>query len=347
MIRWEEMSPRQRRRRKKALIRQGVLCLCALVTLVGAGLLVWAFTGEEEQPELPVAAQPQQPVTQAPTQPPTQSPVEVPRGPAVLTDDTVHLDSQVASEYAILIHADSNTVLAEKGGDAAVYPASMTKVLTLLVAAEAIGDPDAPFTFTQDLIDPHYRSGATITGYRAGDVCTLRDLFYGAALRSAADATSALAIAAAGSEEAFVEKMNQKCRELQLSESALFTNTSGMFHSAHTCTLRDMAAIMRAAMDNDLCREVLSADSYRTAPTEKEPEGLLFQNKYLGWFLEKQPEGFTVKACKSGYVAQALNCLVSWGENERGEHFIAVIARASDAADMMGDHRTLYSTYGK
>ena len=172
-------------------------------------------------------------------------------------------------------------------------------------------------------------------------------MFYGAALRSAADATSALAIAAAGSEEAFVALMNEKCRELGLSESAHFTNASGLFHAEHTCTLRDMAAIMRAAMANDLCREVLTCDLYVTEPTAAEPEGLTFQNKYLGWFLEKQPQEARVIACKSGYVAQALNCLVSYGTNPEGRNFICVIARANNAETMMGDHRILYDLYGK
>ena len=257
------------------------------------------------------------------------------------------LSGEVGSEYAVFIDADTNTVLAEKGGNQLVYPASMTKVLTILTAAEAIADPDATFTMTQDIIDPHYRAGATITGFRAGDECTLRELFYGAALRSAADATTALALAAAGSESEFVAMMNAKCRELGLSEGAHFTNTSGLFHENHTCTLRDMAAIMRAAMANDLCREILTTDVYVTAPTDAEPEGLTFQNKYLSWFLEKQPEGAAVSACKSGYVAQALNCLVSYGSNAEGRNFICVIARAANAETMMGDHRILYSTYGK
>ena len=314
------------------------------------GLGIWGLTsgGEEPEPPAPPQEDAQAMASQLPEPEPEPEPEPQPVvGLAVDGEDMDRLTGEVGSEYAVFIDADTNTVLAEKGGNALIYPASMTKVLTLLTAAEAIEDPDAPFTVTQELIDPHYRAGATITGYRAGDTCTLRDLFYGAALRSAADATSALAIAAAGTEEAFVDMMNDKCRELGLSEGTHFTNASGLFHENHTCTLRDMAAIMRAAMANDLCREVLTTQRYVTAPTEAEPEGLTFQNKYLGWFLEKQPQEATVTACKSGYVAQALNCLVSWGTNSEGRNFICVIARANNAETMMGDHRTLYDLYGK
>ncbi len=350
MAKWEYLSPRQRRRRQRALFRQATLALCGLLVLAGVGFGIWAFT----RPERPPEPQNEPPVEDAPTmvpQLPEPEPVPVEPQPvaglAQPADDMAVLYDQLKSEYAVFIDADTNTVLAEKGGNGLIYPASMTKVLTLLVAAEHIPDPDASFTMTQEIIDPHYRAGATITGFRSGEACSLRDLFYGAALRSAADATTALAITAAGSEEAFIELMNEKCRELGLSEEAGFTNTAGLYDKNHRCTLRDMAAIMRAAMANDLVREVMSTEIHRTAPAEADPEGLLFQNKYLGWFLEKQPENATVSACKNGYVAQALNCLVSYGTNPEGRNFICVIARAADAEAMMGDQRYLYDHFGK
>lgn len=352
-IAWEDMTPRQRRRRKKALMRQSVLALAVLLVVGGLGLGVWAlFHRAEEEPEQPDdALQAQLPVQVTEPEPPAQEIVEPEPEPIVglaqPDGDTVHLNDSVGSEYALLINADTNRIIAEKGCDLAIYPASMTKVLTLLTAAENIDDPQAEFTITQGLIDPHYERGATITGYRAGEVCTLMDLFYGAALRSSADATSALAIAAGGTEEQFIQMMNDKCDQLQLSGHANFTNTSGLFDSAHTCSLLDMAAIMRAAMDNELCAKVMSTALYTTAPTEAEADGLVFQNKYLSWFLEKQPEGFTVQACKNGYVQQAQNCLVSYGVNEAGERFICVTAKGHNAETMMGDHRMLYSTYAK
>ena len=350
-ISWEDMTPRQRRRKKKALMRQCLLALCCLTVAAGVGLCLWGLLGGEkahgeqnpDQPAAPVMAEPS---TQLLTQPTTQAPT-VPTGPARDSGDAVQVGDAVGSQYALLINADTNTVIAEKGSLEAIYPASMTKVLTLLVAAENIGDPQAEFEITQALIDPHYDRGATITGYRAGDVCTLMDLFYGAALRSSADATSGLAIAAGGTEEAFIQMMNDKCRELGLSEQANFTNTSGLFDGTHTCTLRDMAAIMRAAMDNDLCASVMSTAYFTTAPTAAEAEGITFRNKYLDWFQEKQPEGVTVLACKNGYVQQAQNCLVSYGVNEAGDHLICVTAKGQDAETMMGDQRYLFSTYGK
>ena len=351
---WQDLTPKQRRRKKKALLRQSLLAGCGLLLVAGIGLGLWALLGEKDP--APADDPDKQVVAQQPNLPDLPDPVTTPEpaprpepvvGLATDGENMVTLGEEIGSGYALIIDADTNTVLAEKGSMDAIYPASMTKVLTILTAAEHIEDPDALFTMTQEIIDPHYRKGATITGYRSGDTCALRELFFGAALRSAADATTALAIAAGGTEEAFVTLMNQTCDKLELSDVAHFTNASGMFDGEHVCTLRDMAAIMRAAMENDLCRELMSTTDHTTAPTEKEPAGLSFRNKYLDWFVEKQPEGVTVVACKSGYVQQAQNCLVSYGTNGEGRNFIVVTAKGHNAETMMGDHRYLYSTFGQ
>ena len=182
-IAWEDMTPRQRRRRKKALMRQNVLALAVLVVAGGLGLGAWALIHQEpSEPQQPEdALQAQLPVQVTEPEPPEPEIVEPEPEPVVglaqSNEDTAHLSDSVGSEFALLINADTNTVIAEKGCDLAIYPASMTKVLTLLTAAEMIDDPQAEFTVTQGLIDPHYKRGATITGYRAGDVCTLMDLF--------------------------------------------------------------------------------------------------------------------------------------------------------------------------
>ena len=141
--------------------------------------------------------------------------------------------------------------------------------------------------------------------------------------------------------------MNEKARQLGLSEKTHFANTSGLFAADNTCTARDMAAIMAAAMEEALCREVLSTVDHTTAATESQPEGIVLRNKYLDWFQEKQPEGFTVTACKNGYIRQSKNCLVSYGTGASGKRYICVTAGAGTAVQLMQDHRLLLSTYGK
>ena len=353
MTPWKELSPKGRRKRLRAIRRQGILVLGACLILAGAGWGGWSLwrhfsPGEPDVPAgetevLPEIVSPETP--EVPEGPEVLAEPQKPLGPAAITEETVTLDGELGSRWGILVDADAGVVLAEKGCEEKIYPASMTKVLTLLVAAENIDDPRAAFTMTQEIIDPLYRKGATITGIKAGESVTLETLFYGAVLRSAADATQALAIAAAGSVENFLTLMNDKAAALGLSDLARFTNTSGLFDEEHACTLRDMAAIMAAAMENELCARVLSTAEYTSEGTESAPEGLVFENTLLTWFLEKQPETAVVSACKSGYVVQAGNCLVSWGKDKNGRTLVCATAGATRGAVAIRDHRTLYDQY--
>ena len=77
--------------------------------------------------------------------------------------------------------------------------------------------------------------------------------------------------------------MNEKLEELGIADTAHFTNCVGLYDEAHKCTVSDMAVILEAAMDNDLCREVLGARTYETLPTTDHPEGQILSN----WFLRR------------------------------------------------------------
>ena len=131
------------------------------------------------------------------------------------TDDTVTVYSdKVISTNAILINADKDEIIATKGAHERINPASMTKVLTVLVAAEAImeEDLDNSFTMTQEITDYSYVNDCSSVGFLAGEKVTLRDLFYGTTLHSGGDAAVGLATYVAGSHEAFVDRMNEKLR---------------------------------------------------------------------------------------------------------------------------------------
>ena len=343
-----ERSERQKRKRRKAIFRQSLLALIALLLLAGAILLTSALIRSAKRSAPPKTDNP--PVTVDPAEPPVG---EDPSGgqpaglgPAADAELLMEIGEAIQSECAILIDADANVALAVKNADSVIYPASMTKVMTVLTAAEAIPDLGVSFIMTGDIIDPLYRQGATITGLRAGESVTALDLLHGAALRSAADAAEGLAVLSDGDAAAFLRRMNDMARELGLSEATHFSNSSGVFAADHVTTARDMAAIMRAAMANRTCAHVLSTVKYVTAPTPSEPEGLTFYNKYLDWFMEKQPERNTVTACKSGYIWQAKNCIVTYAVGESGRHYICVTAGAPTAAVMMKDQRLILSTYG-
>lgn len=265
---------------------------------------------------------------------------------AQMTDNTLHLSDEVNSEYAIFIDAETGDILAEKGAKTIINPASMTKILTVLVAAEHVTDLDDNFTITLNETDYSYSNDCSSVGFAAQETVTVRDLFYGTILPSGGDAAAGLAAYVAGTREDFVELMNKKLEELGLSETAHVTNCVGLYDKEHYCTVYDMAMILQAALDNELCREVLSARKYTTSSTEQHPDGILISN----WFLrriEDKDTGGEVIAGKTGFVVQSRNCSASFGRSDAGKEYICVTAGAQSSWKCIYDHVALYKKYSE
>ena len=261
--------------------------------------------------------------------------------------DTAVIDcEEVISSNAILVNADTDMIAAEKDAYDRISPASMTKVLTVLVAAEAIGEEnlDDTFTITREITDYTYVNDCSAVGFGDGETVTVRDLFYGTILPSGADAAVGLAIYTAGSHEAFVEKMNEKLEELGLSESAHFTNCVGLYDEEHYCTVYDMAVLMKAAMQNEWCREVLSAHTYTTTATLEHPEGITISNWFLRRIEDKDTGGLVVGG-KTGFVVQSGSCAVSWEEYADGTPYICVTAGSTSSWRCIYDQVEIYNRY--
>ncbi len=265
------------------------------------------------------------------------------------TANTANIYSEEGcSTHAILVSVDADTIVAASGAYDRIFPASMTKVLTVLVAAEAIEKEnlDDTFTMTLEITDYAYVNDCSSVGFLDGEVVTVKDLFYGTILPSGGDAAVGLATYVAGSHEAFVEMMNAKLEELGLSDSAHFTNCVGLFDENHYCTVYDMAVIMDAAMQNELCREVLSAHTYTTTSTTQHPEGIEISN----WFLrriEDKDTGGVVIGGKTGYVDQSGSCAVSYEEYADGTLYICVTVGARSSWRCIYDHVDIYNNYIK
>lgn len=263
------------------------------------------------------------------------------------TEDTVTIYSEeIASSNIILVDESTDTIVAAKGAMERISPASMTKVLTVLVAAEQLSEEDLEdtFTMTLEVTDYAYVNDCSSVGFLNEEEVTVRDLFYGTILPSGGDAAVGLATYVAGSHEAFVEMMNEKVAELGLSDSAHFTNCVGLYDAEHYCTVYDMAVIMKAALQNELCREVLSAHTYTTTPTTEHPEGIMISN----WFLrriEDKDTGGEVICAKTGYVVQSKNCAVSYGVFAGGTPYICVTAGSSSSWKCIYDHVEIYNQY--
>ncbi len=303
----------------------------------------------EEPADEPVAETPEEPVEVVPADDPAEPEEDTPDTPATAslsteTDATQTLDLELYSEHAILIDLETNTVIAEKDPDAKIYPASMTKVMTALVACEQITDWDATFTMTQAIIDPLFLSDATMAGFVNGEEVSMTDLVYGALLPSGAEATEALAQTIAGSTEGFVALMNEKAAELGLTNTH-FVNDSGLHDEDHYTTVREMAVILEAAMANERCRAALSAVSYTSAPTTQNPEGVAMINKFLYRIGQYELGDAAVEGAKTGFTSQAMNCCASFGTAANGRPVVCVTAHAWTGDFCVEDHIALYTTY--
>lgn len=263
------------------------------------------------------------------------------------TVDTKGIYSEeVISTHAVLIDESTDTIVASKNAKERISPASMTKVLTVLVAAEHITEAelDDTITMTLEITDYAYVNDCSAVGFLDGEKVTVRDLFYGTILPSGGDAAVGLATYVAGSHEAFVDLMNEKLVELGLADTAHFTNCVGLYDKNHYCSVYDMAVIMKAVLQNELCREVMSAHTYTTAPTPEHPEGITISN----WFLrriEDKDTGGEVLCAKTGYVVESGSCAVSYGSFKDGKPYICVTAGSTSSWRCIYDHVEIYTRY--
>ena len=251
---------------------------------------------------------------------------------------------EVQSSYAVLIDADTGEVLYQRDAEAVVSPASMTKILTLLVACEHITDLDDTFVMTEEITNYSYSHGCSNVGFMPGDVITVRDMLYGTILESGADAALGLANYISGSQEAFVELMNEKLAQFGLSGTAHFTNCVGIFDDDHHCTMCDMAVILAQAIKDPLCCEVLNRRTYTTSQTPDHPEGIEISNWFLRRIEDKDCHGEVMYA-KTGFVNESGCCAASYQVSNSGRHYLCVTGNAWSAWRCIYDHVAIYAAY--
>lgn len=230
---------------------------------------------------------------------------------AQTTSNTRILGSAISSQNAIMIDISSNEVLMTKDGDARIYPASMTKIMTLIVAKEHLSSLEGTFEMTSEIVDALYIANATVAGFLPGEKVRFDDLMYGLILPSGGDCAVALAVHIAGSEEAFAALMNQKAAELGL-KNTHFTNPSGLHDSKQYTTCREMAMILEYALRDDFMRQVLSTYEYTTHITPEHPEGIELRSTMLERMYGDEAPGMFVVGGKTGYTTEAKNCLASF-----------------------------------
>lgn len=263
--------------------------------------------------------------------------------------NTVFATPAILSESAVLIDAGSGTILAQKNADKKMYPASLTKIMTAILALE-LGELTDVITVDDDT--PFEIDGSHIA-LEPGEILTLKDLLHALMLPSANDAASVIAKHYGGSLENFVKIMNQKAKELG-AYSTNFTNPHGLHDTNHYSTAADLALITKYAMENDAFRKIVSTTKYEIQTTNKKDEPryftslnkLLYNTSYNQIYVDGvyiSPYYEYANGAKTGYTPEAGNCLVATAKKD-GTELIAVTMKGI-SLEMYQDSHNLFN-YG-
>ncbi|WP_243643743.1 D-alanyl-D-alanine carboxypeptidase family protein [Tepidibacillus fermentans] len=225
----------------------------------------------------------------------------------------------LVGESAILVDVTTGEILFEKNMDKPMYPASVTKIMTVILALEK-GNLDDIVTVS--------KNAATQDGTRIylveGEKVRLKDLVYGALLNSGNDAAVAIAEHFGGSVESFVEMMNEKAKVLGM-KNTHFANPSGLPNPNHVTSAYDMSLLAMYALKNPVFREIASSKTYDAKWIGNNVHAFIQNHNRLLWdypFATGMKTGYTV-AARSTIVASA---------NKDGRELIAVVLKSDPRA---------------
>lgn len=265
------------------------------------------------------------------------------------------LEVNLASEYAVLMNADTGAVLFEKDAHTPYYPASITKIATALYVLNkkensldeiATADQDAIGSITEEQKIksnyklPSYRMvvGGSHIGLKNGEQMSIKDLLYGLMLASGDDAANVLAKHLSGTIPAFMDELNLFIKELGLANTT-FTNPHGLHHPQNQTTAYEMAILTKEALKNATFAQIVSTPRYSRPKTNKQDPIIWGQTNRL----LRQGPYFYPKAIgvKTGSGFPALKSLVAAAQHE-GRTLIAVLMHCKDKDELYKDAITLF-----
>lgn len=252
----------------------------------------------------------------------------------------------INSSYAVLMQAGSGRVVGDINGETPMYPASMTKIMTTIVAIENLSDLNQEITVTNDMIANLYAQDATQAGFQPGETVQAIDLLYGVMLPSGADCCIALADTIAGSEEGFVELMNQKAEKLGL-ENTHFCNTTGLHADDHYSTAKDIAELLQYALKNSTFREIIESPYHSTPGTNVHPDGITFYSTMFKNLSDTTVIDGKIMGGKTGFTSEAGCCLASFAEIDGIEYILVTAGAYQAGTPHIDDAVKLYNRLGE
>ena len=243
-------------------------------------------------------------------------------------------DKEMTSSASLIVNRTKNEVIYANNVFEKLYPASITKIVTALVALKQ-GNPE-------DTINISYKashiteSGAKLCGFNEGDQVSFNTLLNSLLVYSGNDAGIAIAEYIAGSEEDFTALMNDEVKKLGATHSN-FVNSHGLHNENHYTTVYDIYLVFNELLNYPEFIDIINQPSYKaeyTTATGKEV-AKIFQNSngYLAGSFEA-PDAITVLGGKTGTTNAAGNCLVLLSEDEEGDEYISIVLNASTKKEL-------------
>lgn len=227
----------------------------------------------------------------------------------------------VGAESAIIMEANTGIILYSKNIHEQLYPASTTKILTCLIAAET-SSLNEMVTFSQNAVFS-LSPGSSNMGMDVGQALTMEEALYGILVGSANETANAVAEHIGGSIEGFADMMNQKAQELGCTDSH-FSNANGLHADDHYTSAYDLATIARAFFQNELLAKISGTPTRHFEPTDTQPDDFILRTHHRLVTGEYSYEG--IIGGKTGYTDTARQTLVTCAE-QNGMKLICVVMK--------------------
>lgn len=256
----------------------------------------------------------------------------------VISDEGSFDPEDVTSQAGALFDLTDREILYSKDAFEKMYPASITKVMTSLIAIK-YGNLEDQVTVTEDAVISE--SGATLCGIKPGDTLTLEQLLYGLMLPSGNDAGAAIAIHMAGSIDAFADMMNEEAKRLGATDTH-FMNPHGLHDEDHYTTAYDLYLIFNEALKYPEFRTVTGSTAYTANYTNGAGQSVSKTWRGGNWYLtgeQETPDGLTVFSGKTGTTKAAGYCLIMAEKDDSNREFISVVLK-SDSRPHLYDNMT-------
>lgn len=248
----------------------------------------------------------------------------------------------LSSDYAVLVRKSDGQILMEKDADQKIYPTSMTKIMTVVVALQKLPLPDQRITLTSDIFEQMEKEDASTAGFRPGERVRSVDLMYGALLPSGGECAVGLARAAAGSESAFAELMNRQAQKIGMDHTH-FVNSTGLHRQEQYSTVKDIALLLDYALEDPAFRKIFTAHTHHTSIFDnKKFGGISFRSTVFNGKNNTEISNGNLLGGKTGSTEEAGYCLASLAEVE-GEEYILVTAHAPQDGNNVKDAVKVYS----